>query len=112
MTPWLQTPIGWLVSGIGILLVIASLVGWVLQRRATSPSGRATVANINARIRAWWVMAALFTLSLMTGRVGSVILFSLISVLALREFVTLAPTRRADHRTLFWSFFIVTPVQY
>lgn len=112
MTPWLQTPIGWLVSGIGILLVTASLAGWVLQRRATSPSGRATVANINARIRAWWVMAALFTLSLMTGRVGSVILFSFISILALREFVTLAPTRPADHRTLFWSFFVITPVQY
>jgi phosphatidate cytidylyltransferase len=112
MTPWLQTPIGWLISGIGVLLVIASLVGWALEGRATSPSGRATVANINARIRAWWVMAALFTLSLITGRIGSVILFSLISVLALREFVTLAPTRPADHRTLFWSFFIITPVQY
>ena len=36
----------------------------------------------------------------------------MISFLALREFVTLAPTRPGDHRALFWSFFVVTPVQY
>ena len=42
----------------------------------------------------------------------SILLFSLISFLALREFVTLAPTRPGDHRALFWSFFIVTPLQY
>ena len=42
----------------------------------------------------------------------SILLFSLISFLALREFVTLAPTKPGDHRALFWSFFVVTPVQY
>ena len=112
MTSFLQTPLGWLVAGTVLLLVVASVIGWILARRTTSANGRATVANINARIRAWWVMAALFTISLLTGPIGSILLFSLVSMLALREFVTLAPTRLADHRTLFWSFFIVTPVQY
>lgn len=101
-----------LVGGVLVLLIAASLAGWILDRRATGAAARATVANINARIRAWWVMAALFCLGLLTGSAGSILLFSLISTLALREFVTLAPTRRADHRTLFWSFFILTPVQY
>jgi phosphatidate cytidylyltransferase len=108
----LQTPLGKLVGGVVALLVLASCAGWTLQRRARSEAGRATVANINARIRAWWVMAALFTISLVTGPAGSIALFTLISALALREFITLAPTRLADHRTLFWSFFILTPVQY
>jgi phosphatidate cytidylyltransferase len=108
----LATPLGRLVGGVLALLVVASVIGWILSRRTTSPGGRATVANINARIRAWWIMAALFVVSLLTGPVGSILLFSLVSMLALREFVTLAPTRLADHRTLFWSFFIVTPVQY
>lgn len=112
MTAFLQTSLGWLIGGVVALLVVASMSGWMLQQRATGASARATVANVNARIRAWWVMAALFTLSLLTGTAGSIVLFSLISVLALREFVTLAPTRLADHRTLFWSFFILTPVQY
>jgi phosphatidate cytidylyltransferase len=41
----------------------------------------------------------------------SILLFALTSFLALREFVTLSPTRPADHRALFWSFFVVMPLQ-
>ena len=100
-----------LVAGVLVLLVCASVAGWVLSRRVASASGRATVDNINARIRAWWVMALIFVLSVTTGAVVSIVLFCLISFLALREFVTLAPTKAADHRALFWSFFVVTPVQ-
>ena len=101
-----------LVGGVLALLVLASIVGWILSRRITSEPGRATVENINARIRAWWVMAVLFVMGIATGTVGSILLFSLISFLALREFVTLAPTRPGDHRALFWCFFVVTPLQY
>ena len=39
------------------------------------------------------------------------ILFALVSFLALREFITLVPTRPADHRALLWSFFLITPLQ-
>ena len=101
-----------LVMGVLALLVLASMAGWTLSRRITSGAGRATVENINARIRAWWVMALLFVFAVATGGLGSIVLFSLISFLALREFVTLAPTRPGDHRALFWCFFVVTPVQY
>ncbi len=101
-----------LFAGVGGLLVAASIAGRVLSRRAQSDSARRTVANLNARTRAWWVMVAVFALSLWVGRIGSVVLFGLMSFLALREFVTLAPTRRGDHRALFWTFFAVTPAQY
>jgi phosphatidate cytidylyltransferase len=101
-----------LVAGVLTLLACASIAGWILGRRATTASGRATVDNINARIRAWWVMAAIFLVAVTTGTVASIVLFSLIAFLALREFVTLVPTKPGDHRALFWSFFIVTPVQY
>jgi phosphatidate cytidylyltransferase len=101
-----------LVGGVLGLLVVGSIAGWMLSLRITGGSGRATVDNINARIRAWWMMALIFVVAIATGRIGSILLFSLISFLALREFVTLAPTRPGDHRALFWSFFIVTPLQY
>ena len=101
-----------LVAGVLTLLVVASIAGSILGRRVTSASGRATVDNINARIRAWWVMALLFMVAATTGRVTAVLLFTLISFLALREFVTLAPTAPGDHRALVWSFFVVTPLQY
>ena len=101
-----------LVGGVLGLLVLASAAGWLLDRRVTSASGRATVDNINTRIRAWWVMAFLFVVAVTAGPLISILLFALTSFLALREFVTLAPTRAADHRALFWSFFIVLPLQY
>ena len=101
-----------LVGSVILLLVVASAAGALFARRVRSESGRATVANLNARIRAWWVMVAVFAVAIWTGGIGSILLFALMSLLALREFVTLAPTHREDHRALFWSFFAVTPFQY
>ncbi len=100
--------------GLGILglLVTASLVGAWLARRATTESARRTIENLNARTRAWWGMAAIFGGALAAGLWGAVALFGLLSFLALREFVTLSPTRSGDHRTLFWVFFALTPLQY
>ena len=50
-------------------------------------------------------MAFIFVLAVATGAAGAILLFTVISFLALREFVTIAPTDRADHRVLFWCFF-------
>ena len=101
-----------LVGGVVALLVLASAAGWLASRFVTGDANRTTVENINARIRAWWVMALIFAASLATGAVGSILLFTLISFLALREFITLAPTMPGDHRALFWCFFVATPLQY
>jgi phosphatidate cytidylyltransferase len=101
-----------LLAGIVALLVLSSTIGLVLEHRVQGEDGRGVVANLNARVRAWWVMTAVFAAALATGGIGSVILFGLTSFIALREFITLTPTRRADHRTLFWAFFVFVPVQY
>ena len=102
----------WLVGGVLALLVVSSLIGWVLSLRVTGDKGRATVQNLNARIRAWWMMVAVFGLAMATGGIGSVVLFALTSFFALREFITLTPTRAGDHRSLFWVFFVILPLQY
>src|SRR5581483_4726795 len=102
----------WLVGGVLALLAVSSLVGWALSLRAVSDQGKATVQNLNARIRAWWLMVAVFGLAMATGGIGSIVLFGLTSFLALREFITLTPTRPGDHRTLFWVFFVILPLQY
>jgi len=101
-----------LLAGIVALLALSSAAGWMLAWRVASEAGRRVVANLNDRIRAWWVMVGVFAAALATGDIGSVILFGLLSFVALREFITLTPTRRADHRTLFWAFFVFVPVQY
>ncbi len=94
------------------LLILASVIGVILARRAQGDAARATVANLNARTRAWWLMVAVFAAALMTGAAGTVLLFGFCSFMALREFITLTPTRPGDHRTLFWVFFIITPLHY
>ncbi|MFT4038927.1 MAG: phosphatidate cytidylyltransferase [Thermomicrobiales bacterium] len=99
-------------AGLLAVLVIATVIGEILARRPGSEARRATIANLNDRVRAWWVMCGVLALALMTGRTGASLLFMGVSFLALREFMTLAPTRHGDHRALLWVFFVVTPIQY
>lgn len=99
-------------AGVVALLVVASILGFILARRAAGGPAADTIRNLNARTRAWWVMVAVFGLALLTGGVGSVVLFAILSFLALREFITLTPTEPADHRPLFWVFFVLVPLQY
>ena len=108
----LDSQLVWAFAGVLGLLALSSLTGLVLKAVIRKPEAQGTISNLNARIGAWWIMSAIFALTLVIGPIGSLVLFGLMSFLALREYVTLLPTRRADHRTLFWAFFIFTPLQY
>jgi phosphatidate cytidylyltransferase len=102
----------WLYGGVLVLLLISTLIGNILKERHKNDSSRTTIDNLNARIRAWWKMCAIFAVAILSGKTGSLVLFGIISFLAMREYMTLVPTRRGDHRTLFWSFFVIMPLQY
>lgn len=62
-------------------------------------------------VTTWW-MAIVFWVSWVLGDTAATLLFALVSFLALREFITLSPTRRGDHRSLVLAFFVVLPIQY
>lgn len=98
-----------LFGGVLGVLLIASLIGYALHRRRPED---ATIQNLNARIRAWWVMVALIAIAFAVGAGGVILLFVFASFAALREFLTLTPTRRGDHMALAASFFVVLPAQY
>lgn len=102
----------WIVGGIALLLLSASLIAWILRKRATSDAGRATVENLSERIHAWWWMAGLLLGVGWLGTGAVITLFALTSFFALREFITLTPTRPGDHLPLFLAFFVLIPVQY
>jgi phosphatidate cytidylyltransferase len=102
----------WLFGGIASALLLATAAGQALRLAVATAGARETIANVNARIGAWWMMSAAFLVTTLTGGIGSLVLFGLISMLALREFVTLSPTSRADHRALAWAFFVLIPLQY
>ncbi len=105
-----------LIGGVFGFLSVASVIGYILHKRTRSPktteATRATVANLNARLRAWWVIVAVCAVALLLGKIGACVLFGLASFWALREFITLTPTQAGDHHALFWVFFIITPFQY
>lgn len=94
------------------LLAVFTVVGLILRMIVKGEGGRATVANMNARIAAWWIMTGVTAGALLGGFTTTILLFAVISLLALREFITLTPTHRRDHRALFWIFFGFTPSQY
>lgn len=94
------------------VLAVASLISFILSRRAGDGPARATIDNLNARIKSWWVMVAALAAAFSFGKIGVIVLFALSSFAALREFLTITPTRRGDHLALFASFFVVLPLQY
>ncbi|MDA8744977.1 phosphatidate cytidylyltransferase [Rubripirellula amarantea] len=93
-------------------LGIASIVGVVMSRREKIGVESALIQRFNHKLRVWWLMVVIFSLAFFLHRIGVVVLFGMVSFWALREFITMTPTRRGDHRTLFWVFFIFTPLQY
>ena len=102
----------WLFGSVAAFLVMATSASLILQGSLRGEAAQATMANVMVRIRAWWVLAAAFVIALAIGHAGLTALFGLASFLALREFITLAPTRRGDHRALCWIFFVIAPLQY
>ncbi|MTH79055.1 phosphatidate cytidylyltransferase [Paracoccus aestuariivivens] len=100
------------IAGIGGVLVFASLVGWLLQWRYSPDGENSAIENLNARIRAWWIMTIAISLAFLGGRLGVVALFALCSFAALREFMTLTNATRADHNSLAVAFFVVLPFQF
>ena len=101
-----------LFAGIFAVLALASAVGALLKRRAAPDAPSAAIDNLNARLKAWWVMIALIALAIWAGDWGVILLFGFISFQSLREFVSLTHTRRGDHRALIWSFYVFLPLQY
>lgn len=93
-------------------LVIATLVGFGLRLRKGDGAPGPGVVNFHQRVISWWLMTAVLALAVMAGKTGVVLLAALCSFAALREFLTLTRTRRADHWALAAMFYVVLPVQY
>lgn len=96
-------------SGVVAVLAIATVISEVLRARKPECP---VMNNLAHRTRAWWGMIAIFAVSVALGRSAVFALYAVLSFLALREFVTLTPTPRGDHRTLAWIFFIILPLHY
>lgn len=94
-------------AGIFGLLLVATLITAILGR--VKPG--LDLGEVRLRIRSWWVMAAIFGVAMALDRTVSLVFFALTSFLALKEYLSLIPTRRADRRVLAWAYLAI-PVQY
>jgi phosphatidate cytidylyltransferase len=94
------------------LLTVITLIAFARSFHELPAEHIAGRERFTRELRALWVGAILFWIAWASGPLGSTLLFGLVSFFALREFVTLTHTRRADHRALLLAFFVVLPAQY
>ncbi len=88
-------------------LVIATVVVLALGRVKPDWS----LDEVRQRTRTWWIMAAIFAVGLTLSDISGVVFFGLLSFLALKEYLSIIETRRADRRVLFWAYLAI-PLQY
>jgi phosphatidate cytidylyltransferase len=94
-------------GGVFAVLILASAAVYIMQRRAPDRN----YAELRQRVRSWWTMVAVFAAALSLNRNVSLVFFAFVSFLALKEYLSLIPTRRADRRALFWAYLVI-PLQY
>ena len=100
------------------LLLIASGAGVLLSLRERQHADDHTgdraqrLHDYQALLRNSWLMTLVFWVGWAAGESVAIVLFGLVSFFILREFISLSPTRRGDHRSLVLAFFIVLPLQY
>jgi phosphatidate cytidylyltransferase len=103
LAPEVQTTILMMFAG----LVIASVLSIVLVKWKPQKD----FSELRSRIRTWWVIVGIFSGALWWSTSTVVAFFGFTSFLALKEFLSMTPTRRADRRVLFYAYLSI-PIQY
>lgn len=94
------------------LLTVVTIVTVTRSVRERTPDAEVRFEQFVRDLRAVWFGTVLFWVAWIAGAALSTLLFGVLSFVALREFVTLTQTARADHRSLLLAFFVVLPLQY
>ncbi|HHY8119284.1 TPA: phosphatidate cytidylyltransferase [Escherichia coli] len=87
------------------LLLIATVINGLLVWLRPGKDWR----ELTLRIRTWWVIIVLFSFALLSPSWLALTFFAL--VMALKEFLTLVPSRQSDRMPLLWMF-IAIPLNY
>ena len=82
----------WALAGVFAILVVATAI--LAALRLWKPA--LDLGEVRLRVRSWWIMAGIFSLAMVLSRNVSLFFFAFLSFLALKEYLSLIPTRRAD----------------
>jgi phosphatidate cytidylyltransferase len=102
-----SAPVIWGLVGVMVLLMVGTAFALILPM---AKPGR-DWSNLRQRVWSWWIMIVLLASALIAGWQTMTILFGGISFLALKEFLSLAPTRREDRLVILFAYLTV-PVAY
>jgi phosphatidate cytidylyltransferase len=94
-------------AGVYALLVLATLV--VTLMRLRNPGER--YQELSDRVDSWWWMIGAFTALVLLNQTVAIIFLAFISYLALKEYLSLIPTRRIDREVLLFAYLAI-PIQY
>lgn len=97
----------WALGGILVILIVASVIIAVLKRMHPDKN----YVELTQRIQSWWIMIGIFAGAMLVSPTASILFFAFVSFLALKEYLSLIPTRRADRRVFFWAYAAI-PFQY
>ena len=89
------------------VLIVATLIIFVLKQCRPQRNW----LELQQRVNSWWVIVILFSLAMLSPKWLALVFFGFISFLALKEYLTLAPTRRSDSMPLLWMYAAI-PIQY
>ena len=96
------------------LLATVSIYAFVtsLRERPEGDPRIQALKEFSGVLQTTWVMATVFWVGWALGETVATVLFGIVAFFALREFITLSPTRQGDHRSLVLAFFVVLPAQF
>lgn len=97
----------WSFGGVFALLSVATAIIYTLP--LTQPEKDNT--ELKQRINTWWIMVSLFAIAILLHRTVALVFFAFVSFLALKEYLSLIPTRQSDRRVLFWAYLAIL-IQY
>lgn len=103
-----------LVFGLLLIFAVALFLQSLREHKDWQESQRQRddLDDLSRLLKTSALLVFVFWLAWMAGDITRLLLFALCSFFALREFLTLSPTRRSDHRSLVLVFFAVLPAQY
>ena len=100
-----------IVFGLLLMVSVAALV-LSLKDRQEDDLRTQNLKEFTGLLKTSWVMVGVFWIAWTLGETFATVLFGLVAFFALREFITLSPTRQGDHRSLVLAFFVVLPLQF
>jgi phosphatidate cytidylyltransferase len=93
--------------GLGFAVVLALLVAGTIAAFILPALQPGKWSDLSPRMRSWWIITILVGGALLLGWQATAILFAFISFLALKEFLTLAPTRKEDRLIVLLAYLFV-----